>query len=415
MKIGLSYNEQYRDREVTLALEVGLDANELKIAISGEVDNRRSQLNELSQKIHGNPELGMQETRAAGWLAEYLVENGFQVEKGICGLETAFRASYGKGKPVIAILAEYDALPKLGHACGHNLIAASATGAGIGARQAVDAYGGSVLVFGTPGEEGEGGKVIMAREGAFDEVDIAMMVHPGVRNTAITSFLALHAFEVEFFGKAAHAAARPDEGVNALEAMIQSFNGINSLRQHIKDKARIHGIITDSGEAPNIVPAHCAGSFIVRAENDEYLEELKERVLNCFRGAALATGTRMEHRWRDVRYSAMRSNTVLAELYCRNMSRAGREMPLEDPENRFGSSDMGNVSQIVPSIHPAIAIAPLDVLGHSPEFAVAAGTESGAQGMIDAAKAMAMTAVDLLADPALVTRAKEEFERGETG
>ncbi len=392
-----------------------MDANELKIAVSGEIDNRRSQLNELSQKIHGNPELGMQETRAAGWLAGYLEGNGFLVEKGICGLETGFRASYGQGKPGMGILAEDDALPQRGHACGHNLIAASAVGAGVAARQAVDGYGGKVLVFGTPGEEGEGGKVIMAREGAFDGVDMAMMVHPGVRNTAITSFLALHALEVEFFGKAAHAAARPDEGVNALEAMIQSFNGINSLRQHIRDKARIHGIITDSGEAPNIVPAHCAGSFIVRAENDEYLEELKERVLNCFRGAALATGARMEHRWRDVRYSAMRSNTVLAELYCRNMSIVGREMPLEDPENRFGSSDMGNVSQIVPSLHPAIAIAPLDVLGHSPEFAVAAGTESGEQGMIDAAKAMAMTAVDLLSDPALVARAKEEFERGNTG
>ncbi len=415
MEIGLSYNKQYCDQGVSLTLEVNLDANELKIIVSSEIDSRRSQLNELSQEIHANPEIGMEETRAAGWLAGYLEENGFLVEKGICGLETAFRASYGKGKPVIAILAEYDALPKLGHACGHNLIAASAVGAGVAARQAVDAFGGKVIVFGTPGEEGQGGKVIMAREGAFDEVDSAMMVHPGVRNTAITSFLALHALEVEFFGKAAHAAARPDEGINALEAMIQSFNGINSLRQHIRDKARIHGIITDSGEAPNIVPAHCAGSFIVRAEDDEYLEGLKERVLNCFRGAALATGTRMEYQWRDVRYSAMRSNTVLAELYCRNMARAGREMPLEDPKNRFGSSDMGNVSQIVPSIHPAIAIAPLDVLGHSPEFAVAAGTERGAQGMIDAAKAMAMTAVDLLSDSTLVVRAKEEFERGKTG
>lgn len=389
-----------------------MDVNEMKTAVGRQVDSLRPRLEELSQKIHAHPEIGMEETRAAGWLAGFLKENGFSVTEGVYGLDTAFRASYGRGGPVIAILAEYDALPKLGHACGHNLIATSAVGAGIAAKQAVDGYGGSVRVLGTPGEEGQGGKVIMVREGAFTDVDAAMMVHPGVRNTAVTHFLALHALEVEFFGKSAHAAARPEEGINALEAMIQSFNAINSLRQHIQDKARIHGIITDSGEAPNIVPAHSAGSFIVRAETDDYLEELKERVLNCFRGAALATGSRMEHKWHNVRYSAMRSNRVLAELYHRNMVAIGRDMPLEDPENRFGSSDMGNVSQVVPGIHPAVAIAPLDVLGHSPEFAVAAATEEGARGMIDAAKAMAMTAVDLLADPSLVSRAKEEFENG---
>jgi amidohydrolase len=392
-------------------MEVTLDVNELKAAISSEIDNRRHELQELSQKIHDHPELGLQETKAAAWLSGYLKENGFSTEEGICGLETAFRATYGKGKPVIAILAEYDALPKIGHACGHNLIASSAVGAGIAAKRAVDSYGGSVQVLGTPGEEGQGGKVILVRGGAFDGVDIAMMVHPGVRDTAVTHFLALHALDVEFFGKSAHAAARPDEGINALEAMIQSFVAINSLRQHIKEKARIHGIITDSGEAPNIVPAHSAGSFIVRAENDEYLDELKERVLNCFRSGATASGARMEYKWHDVRYSAMRSNRVLAELYCQNMTAAGREMPLEDPENRFGSSDMGNVSQAVPSIHPAIAIAPLNVLGHSPEFAEAAVSERGAQGMIDAAKAMAMTAVDLLADTITVTRAWEELKK----
>ncbi|GAH88159.1 unnamed protein product, partial [marine sediment metagenome] len=235
-----------------------------------------------------HPELGFQESRASAWLTQYLEENGFSVERGICELPTAFRASYGEGKPAIAILAEYDALPKMGHACGHNIIAASAVGAGIASKKAIDKFGGNILVIGTPAEELYGGKAIMAERGAFDHVDIAMIVHPGAHDAAAIQSLACQSVEVEFFGKAVHAASRPEKGINALEAMLQSFSAINSLRQHIKDKARIHGIITDGGEAANIVPAHSAGLFIVRAEDDSYLDELKQRVINCFAGAAAA-------------------------------------------------------------------------------------------------------------------------------
>ncbi|MFQ5996809.1 MAG: amidohydrolase, partial [Dehalococcoidales bacterium] len=221
-----------------------MDTAELKTLVVSEIDNRRQQLNELSLKIHANPEVAFQEVKSANWLIEYLREKGFSIKQGICGLATAFRASYGQGKPAIAILAEYDALPKLGHACGHNLIATSAVGAGVAAKLAIDRFGGTILVIGTPGEEMYGGKVIMANKGAFDDVDMVMMVHPAGLNTAATRFLACQALEVEFFGKAAHAAARPEVGINALEAMLQSFAAINSLRQHIKDSARIHGIIT---------------------------------------------------------------------------------------------------------------------------------------------------------------------------
>jgi len=389
-----------------------LDVTELKTLITAEVDKHRRQLSELSLKIHANPELGLKEVKAVAWLTEYLKGNGFVIEQGICGLPTAFRASYGRGKPVIAILAEYDALPKLGHACGHNLIATSAVGAGVAARLAADRFGGNILVMGTPGEEIQGGKVIMANQGAFDSVDVAMMVHPGVRNTAVTHFLACHSLEVEFFGRPAHAAARPEEGINALEAMLQSFAAINSLRQHIKDKARIHGIITDGGEAPNIVPAHTAGTFIVRAEDDGYLDELKDRVVNCFTGAATVTGARLEYKWREVRYAAMRNNLTLARLYRRNTQSLGRRMPLFDPRSRFGSSDMGNVSQLVPGIHPSVAIAPIKVLGHSPEFAAASASEAGLHGLLDSAKALAMTVVDLVSNPEMVTRAREEFQKG---
>ncbi len=389
-----------------------LDAEKLKAAAINEIDAHRNQLSELSLKIHSNPELAFQEVKAVTWLTGYLKENGFSVDQGICGLPTAFKGSYGQGKPVIAILAEYDALPKLGHACGHNLIATSAVAAGVASKLTMDRFGGSILVIGTPGEELYGGKAIMANRGAFDGLDIAAMVHPNVKNTATTQFLACQTLEVEFFGRAAHAAARPEAGINALEAMLESFAAINSLRQHIKDKARIHGIITDGGEAANIVPAHSAGIFIVRAEDDSYLDELKERVINCFIGAATASGARLEYRWGAVRYAPLRNNLTLARLFRRNLQSLGRKVHLLDPANSFGSSDMGNVSQLVPSIHPSIAIAPAEALIHSPQFASAAVSEAGIRGLLDAAKALAMTVIDLVANPVIVTRVKEEFKRG---
>ncbi|MFC1930053.1 peptidase dimerization domain-containing protein, partial [Chloroflexota bacterium] len=275
-----------------------------------------------------------------------------------------------------------------------------------------DACGGKILVMGTPAEELYGGKIIMAERGAFTDVDMAMMVHPGVINATATRFLACLTLEIEFFGKAAHAAARPGEGINALEAMLLSFAGINSLRQHIKGRARIHGIITDGGEAPNIVPAHSAGSVIVRAEDDYYLDELREKVLNCFIGGATATGARLEYEWGKVGYAAMRNNLTMARLFRENMQSMGRRVHLHDPSDSFGSSDMGNVSQLVPAIHPSVAVASGDVLLHSPEFVMAAASEAGVKGLLDAAKAMAMTVVDLLSNSGMVERVKEEFRRG---
>jgi len=388
-----------------------LDLEKLKASVISEVDAQRHQLTRLSLKIHSNPELGFQETKASSWLTQYLEKNDFRIERGICELATAFRGSYGQGKPVIAILAEYDALPKLGHACGHNLIAACAVGAGVASKPVINQFGGSILVIGTPGEELYGGKAIMADKGAFDEVDIAMMVHPGVYDIATTQALACQTLDVEFFGQAAHAAARPEAGINALEAMLQAFAAINSLRQHIKDKARIHGIITDGGEAANIVPAHSAGSFMVRAEDDTYLNELKQRVINCFIGAATASGARLEYKWGNTRYAPMRNNLTLAQLFSQNMQSLGRKVHLTDPRRAFGSTDMGNVSQLVPSIHPIVAIAPVEEGVHSPQFASAAASEAASRGLLDAAKALAMTVVDLVANPEIIIKIKEEFQQ----
>jgi amidohydrolase len=382
---------------------------ELKAQVLKEIESRRGELNEISMEIHDNPELGFKEEKAAELLTGYLEKNGFSVERGICDLPTAFRASYGTGKPKIAVLAEYDALPDIGHACGHNIIATSAIGAAVASKTTVERLNGTVLVIGTPAEELYGGKAIMAEKGAFDDLDVAMIVHPGVRDVATTSSLACQTLDVEFFGKSAHAAASPEEGINALEAMIQSFNAINSLRQHIKDTARFHGIITNGGEASNVVPAHSAGSFIARALENDYLDELKEKVINCFEGAAKATGARLEYRWDTVRYEPMLNNMTLAALFAGNMKALGRDIIISSPDKAFGSTDMGNVSQLVPGIHPNVAIAARDIQLHSPQFAEAAASEAGLKGLIDAAGAMAMTVVDILSSPETLTAIKNEF------
>ena len=384
---------------------------DLKAEITAIVDAHQQQLTDLSRKIHDNPEPGFHEVLAAAWLTGFLQENGFAIEQGTAGLATAFRASYGQGRPAIALMAEYDALPELGHACGHNLIAASAVGAGIAVKTVVDRLHGSIVVIGTPAEELHGGKAIMANRGVFSDIDIAMMVHPSTVNTATTEALALQVLDIEFTGKAAHAAARPEAGINALDAMIQSFTAINSLRQHIRSTARVHGIITSGGEAPNIVPARSTGIFIVRASEDDYLDELKEKVLNCFMGASQATGAQLKYQWGGVRYAPIRNNLPLARLFSRNMQSLRRRCVLSDPGSAFGSTDMGNVSQLLPSIHARVAIAGKQLLLHTPEFAQAAISEAGIMGMLDAAKAMAMTVADLLADGEAIGRVRREFER----
>ena len=385
-----------------------MDIEKLKTSITRQIDAGAHQLSDLTLRIHSNPELGFQEVKAATWLTQYLEENGFAIERGICELPTAFRASYGQGKPAIAILAEYDALPNLGHACGHNLIAVSAIGAGVASKPAIDQLGGTILVIGTPAEEGGGGKVIMADRGAFDNLDVAMKMHPDVRDSFATKSLASHGLEVEFHGKAAHVGTGPHLGINALEAMIQSFTAINSLRQHLRDKALVNGIITDGGVSASIIPAHSAGIFSLRAEDDASLDKLKEKVINCFSGAATATGARLEYRWRDTQYAAMRGNTTIAEVFSQNMKALGREVQLFNPFFQF-STDSGNVSILVPTITAFIAIAPVEVAIHSPQFAEAAASEVGIRGLLDSAKAFAMTIVDLLANPEIVNKAKEEF------
>jgi amidohydrolase len=390
-----------------------LNTEDVKTMVMEEVDRRAPELRDLALRIHAHPEVGFHEVQAAAWLTDFLAQHGFSVRKGICDMPTAFEARVGDGRPAIAFLAEYDALPEIGHACGHNLIAAASVGAALGAARALGQLGGSVLVIGTPAEEVSGGKVLMANRGWFRDLDAAMLVHPDNADIATAQALACQTLEIEFVGKAAHAAARPEAGINALEAMLLSFAAVNSLRQHIRSSSRVHGVITDGGQAVNVVPAHSAATFLVRARDDAYLDELKERVLNCFVGAATATGAELKFKWDEARYATMRNNMPLARLYQQNMRRLKRHPLLTESRDAFGSTDMGNVSQLVPSIQPYVAIA-AGALIHSQEFAVAARSEEGIRGMLDAARAMALTAVDLLADPAKMDEVRGDFQRAKS-
>ena len=375
------------------------------------VDRERPQLQQIALKIHANPEIGLHEFKASGWLTAYLEKKGFTVERGICDLPTAFRASYGTGKPRIAVLAEYDALPGVGHACGHNLICTIALGAAVASKKTVDIYGGTVMVIGTPAEELQGGKIPMAKKGAFNNLDAAVIVHPENFDLASSNALACQNLYIEFFGKSVHASAGPERGINALDAMILSFNAIGALRQQMRSTARVHGIITDGGKAANVIPDHTAAEFMVRAADDKYLDELEQKVLNCFIGAAQATGARLEYRWDEWRYSAMRSNMTLAKLYADNIKILGRNVRIPVPGPGAGSTDMGNVSQIVPAIHPMLAITEQPASTHSPEFAKAAASQAGIEGMVIGAKTVAGMIVDLLARPDILHKVKEEFSQ----
>lgn len=383
-----------------------------KKVVSDKVDFTAPLLTELSNRIHANPEIRFEEHRAVAWISELLTGEGHEVVCPYMGLQTAFLAVADSKRPgpTVAILAEYDALPEIGHACGHNLIAASAVGAflGVAAALATDCgLSGRVLIMGTPAEEGGGGKLDLIKAGAFKGIDAAMMFHPSSKTVVQETSLAINEVTVEFFGKAAHASGSPHLGINALDAVIQTFNGINALRQHIRDGSRIHGIITDGGAQPNIVPEHAAAEFYVRSSSDSYKDSLVEKLRNCAQGAALATGARLQFTINSCGYRAMVPNKAIGAIFAEHLESLGEKVG--PPTGRLGSTDMGDVSQEVPSIHPYIAICGEDVAGHSREFLEASRSPRGVEVMLEAAKAMGMTAAAILANPAISVAAWEEF------
>jgi len=383
--------------------------SEWKSRVREEVDRREVELREVSKDLFDHPEVKFEEVYACKRLAGVLREAGFEVEVGVAGLDTAIRAVHPSSSegPTVAILGEYDALPEIGHACGHNLIAAGGLGAALAVAAIKPELPGTLLFLGTPAEEGGGGKVTMIDAGLFEGVDAAMMFHPANFTVVGHGSLAITEVKLAFHGKPSHASAWPEEGINALDAVIQTFNGLNALREHIKDGARIHGIITDGGLKPNIVPEHAAAEFYVRAPETDYRDELLVKLKNCAEGAALATGARLE--WNEVghAYKAMKPNAPLIEAYVENL--AGLGWTIDDAPEAMGSTDMGDVTQAVPGMHPYLGICEPGIPGHSREFAEASASEEGAQAMLTAAKALAMTTVDVLTADDLSKRMWEAF------
>lgn len=377
------------------------------------------EIRRLSRVIHQHPELAYEETAAHDALTGFLEARGFSVERSAYGLATAFEARAGSGKPAIAILCEYDALPGIGHACGHNLIAAAGVAAAVGAKAALEDRQGTIVVLGTPAEERGGGKVDLINAGAFGGIDVAMMVHPiGGSNVApgvaATRWLptAIHALNVCFLGKNAHAGAAPWEGVNALDAFVVAYNAIAVLRQQMPLTARVHGIVTKGGEAPNVIPDRVEARFFIRESSMATLQALEPRILACFEGAATATGCRLEYEWEGNPYSDMLISTPLIQAYERHAVEAGLQVHSQ-PLHAGGSTDMGNVSYVVPSIHPMFGIATADS-NHTPGFAEGAGRPAAEDVMLKAAMAMARTAFDVATDPELLRSARQEF-RERTG
>ncbi len=376
-----------------------METAELKQRMCDEIDRRADLLVAVSHDIHAHPEENFAEVHAHDALTGVLDDAGLSPDRGAYGQPTGFAARAGSEGTNVAVLLEYDALPGLGHACGHNIIAAAGLGAGLAAAAFADEAGGRVLILGTPAEEGGGGKVLMAEQGALDGVDAALMVHPADHDLRRMTTIAIQRLEVTYTGESAHAAAFPWKGRNALDAAVLGYNAVAALRQHIRPDERLHGIFTDGGDKPNIVPAHASMLWYVRAGTLQRLEPLKERVLECLRAGALATGCTMEHTWLEPAYADLRSDAALEDLYAANAASLGR--PLLDPSDDVmvcGSTDMGNVSHLVPSIHPMIAVAPAGVSIHTPEFALHAVSAAGDAAVIDGAKAMAMTIADLWHD-----------------
>ncbi|MBI4884225.1 MAG: M20 family metallopeptidase [Actinobacteria bacterium] len=394
-----------------------MEIETVKQQVCDRVDELAGELIDASHQIHAHPELNFEETFAHGLLTDMLERHGLAPTRHAYDIETAFDAVAGKSGPTIAVLCEYDALPGIGHACGHNIIATAGLGAGLAAAAVADAAGGRVRIMGTPAEEGGGGKVRMARAGAFDGVDAAMMVHPADADLVAMDCIAIQELIVAYEGKAAHAAAAPWDGRNALDAAVLGYMNIAALRQHIRPNERLHGIFTRAGDKPNIVPSATEMDWYVRSGTISSLQPLKQRVLACLESAATACGCTMSHQWVDNTYADMIDNGPMVQAYAINAGRLGRTVldPVTSGRHVVGSTDMGNISYLVPSIHPMIKVAPDGVPIHSVDFARWAASAEGDLAVLDGAKAMAMTVIDLWLSPAVLAQTQAVFAERPTG
>ncbi|NKQ54665.1 M20 family metallopeptidase [Amycolatopsis sp. K13G38] len=366
-----------------------------KDAVRRRIEQAGERLVRLSHRIHANPELAFEEVKASGWVADALHEAAFEVRHGAFDLPTAVRATVGSGPLHIGICAEYDALPGIGHACGHNIIAAAAVGAGLGLAEVADDLGLTVTVLGTPAEEGGGGKVLMLERGAFDGLGAAMMVHPAATELTAMPGTAVSQFDVSYQGRPSHAGLHPELGVNAADAITVAQVAIGLLRQQTRGVDRIGGVVTAAGSAPNIIPGESRGRWIVRSDTAEELAALKARVLRCFEAGALATGAELSVRPSGPDYADLRPDEAMLALYRANAEALGRVFS-EPPADGGAATDMGNVSHHVPTIHPMLGLDCLPAVNHQPEFTAACVTAAADRAVLDGAIAMAWTAIDLV-------------------
>ncbi|ASS64734.1 MULTISPECIES: M20 family metallopeptidase [unclassified Paenibacillus] len=369
---------------------------------------------EISLRIAKNPELGHEEFLASSLLADELEQQGFSVERGTLGMKTAFVATYDSGKPgpVAAFLCEYDALPEIGHACGHHIIGVMGVAAASALKAAIGETGGSIRVFGTPAEETSGGKVPMSEAGLFDDCGFALMAHPYHSHERSGASLALDAVRFEYHGRTAHAAASPHLGINALDAVLMLFGSSNAMRQQTRSDGRIHGIIDHGGQAPNIIPGYASAKFYVRSGDRAYTDELTARLTACAEGAALQTGCKLEVSRFEFSYDELRTNEALSAVYTSNLIASGISEEEIISGSDHGSLDLGNVSLRCPAIHPYLKVVNGKLGLHTAEFRDAAMKEEALEAMLQGAGLLASTALDVLADPELYRRIREEFGRG---
>lgn len=372
----------------------------------------KGELIQLSEYVFHNPEIGLKEFKSSKAHIKLLNKYGFTVEENFLGFETAFKAVYKGNKPgpTIAYLVEYDALPGIGHGCGHNILGATTTGAGIILRQLIDEIGGTVYVLGSPAEENFGVKVDMANHGVFDDIDVAMLSHPYSKHQLSGTTAEIVPLRFTFKGKTSHAAGSPEKGINALDGCISLFNMVNTLREHIKDSSRIHGVITEGGKAANIVPDLAIADFYVRTPVLGYMDELKEKVINCGKAAALGTGTELEISTYEAIYKGLVTNETMSKVYEKHLKEVG-VTNIFDGEVNHGSTDMGDVSQVCPTISTSFAIVPdgEELTGHTVEFGQATLTDVAYKGMEDSIYALVATAVDIIQDEELLQNVKDEF------
>jgi len=386
-----------------------MELDEAKSTICSYIDDISDELIEISHAIHENPELGYEEYFAHEQLTKVLIDKGLNVSKGAYELDTAFEATAGKTGPVVALLCEYDALPGIGHACGHNIIAAAGIGAGLAASSLAETLNGRLRILGTPAEEGGGGKVRMLNKGAFESVEAVLMVHPADADLPNISSLAVQQLRATYTGRAAHAAAAPEKGINALDGAVLGYMAVAALRQHIAPDERLHGIFTNGGQKANIVPETAESTWYARSASMERLEVLKTRLVETLNGGAKSAGCGIQIEWINEPYAEVLDNTPILDAYIKNSESIGRIVKSSDGGGVVGSTDLGNVSHVVPSIHPMVKVAPAGTAIHTVDFEKYAKSEEADKGLLDSSKALAMTVIDCWHDPSLLKEAKEFF------